>query len=424
MKKVSELSILCGVEACAVVLSPDENEPAFWPESRADVERILTRYLSIPEIERSRKMVTQEIYIGERISKFAEQHKRLTRKNNALENHHLMQQLYLYNKTMSELASTEMQGLHSYLEEKVAEIQRRIEYTQQRDGAPESGGAPSAVEGQMEEKETSPNANVDDVGGDGGSGGGDAASWDEWFSDMMKQSGNVAGSSASKRDTSYPLAYSSVGAGTSSHEVAVSLPQENVGVESGSLRHGGSPVYGGDNYPMMPYQGYVGDMSGGLPLGFTRGAVPGSGVGGAYEYATGPPYQWELGGSSIEYGAVYPHGGIDRSNTGNINAAMQPQEPGAMNTGQGTVLPVATGGGSGMGVHQRNDMVGVPALVPSPGNVNTGNAEYGSGVNQETAGARSQGGGHGGSGVVVPPGNTENEPRNAGADAGGSGGNN
>ncbi|XP_030449116.1 agamous-like MADS-box protein AGL86 [Syzygium oleosum] len=427
LKKVSELSILCGVETCAVVLSPDDNEPAFWPASRPDVERLLMRYLSIPEIERSRKMVNQEMYLRERNSKLAEQHKKLERKNNDLENHYLMQQLYLYKKTTSELGSSELDSLLKYTDEKIAEIERRIRYIEQRDDAPQSGGAPLAVEGPVEEEETSPEANIGSVGGDGSGGGGDASSWDEWFLDMMKQSGSVAGSSVSKRDTSYPLAYSTGGAGTSSHDVA-NLPQVNVGVESGNLGHGGGPVYGWDNYPVMPYQGYVGNMSGGLPVGFARGDVPGSSIGGAYGYAMGPPYQWEVGGSSSGHGAMFPHGGIHRSNNNIINAAMQPQEnPGGINSGQGMVLPAATGGGSGMGVYRRNDMVGEPVVHPR-GNVNASSASYGFSVNQGNAGTRSQGGDHGGYGEVVPPGNTGDElpmpPNNAGADAGGSDGNN
>ncbi|XP_010024527.2 MADS-box protein SVP-like [Eucalyptus grandis] len=429
LKKARELSILCGVETCAIVWSPDENEPATWPTSPVEVEDLLTRYLSIPEIERSRKMVNQETYLRERNHKLTEQHKKLDRKNKDLENHYLMQQLYLYEKTTSALALDELKKLLSYVEEKIVEIERRIEYIERRDSAPQSGGAPLAVEGpadKEEEEETTPRANIGNVGGDGSGGGGDASSWDDWFSDMMKQSGHAAGSSSSKRETSYPLAYSTGGAGTSSHDVAINLPQGNVGVGSGNQGHGGGPIYGGDNYPMMPYQGYVGDMSGGLPVRF----APGSGIGGAYGYAMGPPYQWEVGRSSSGYGPVFPYGGVYRSNTNIINAAMQPQEnPGGMNSGQGMSLPVATGGASGMGVYQRNHMVaGVPMLVPPPGNANTSSAEYGFGVNQGNAAARSQGGGHGGYGVVMPPGNTGNElwmpPDNAGADAGRSGGSN
>ncbi|KAF7851947.1 hypothetical protein BT93_L1658 [Corymbia citriodora subsp. variegata] len=429
-KKMGELTVLCGVEGCAVVLSSDENEPAFWPQQSLDVRRLLERYLSIPEIERSRKMVNQELYLSQRNNKLAEQHKRLERKNNDLENHYLMQQLYLCNTATSALALDELQKLLSYAEEKIAEIQRRIEYIEQGDDAPQSGGAPMEVEGPVEEEEeTTPKANIGDVGGDGSGGGGDASSWDEWFLDMMKQSGNVAGSSASKRDASYPLAYSAGGAGTSSHDVAINLPQVNVGVESGNRGHGGGPVHGGYNHPMMPYQGYVGGLSGGPPLGLARGDVPGGGIGGAYGYAMGPPYQWEVGRSSSGYGPVFPHGDIHRSNSDIINAAMQPQEnPVGMNSGQGMLLPVATGGDSGMGVSPRNDMVGVPPSVPPLGNANTGRAEYGFGVDQGNAGALSQGGGHGGHGVVAPPGNTGNElwmpPDNAGADAGGSRGNN
>ena len=56
MKKVSELSTLCGIEACAIVYSPYDAQPEVWP-SPIMVQRVLARFKNMPEMEQSKKMV-------------------------------------------------------------------------------------------------------------------------------------------------------------------------------------------------------------------------------------------------------------------------------------------------------------------------------------------------------------------------------
>lgn len=85
MKKVRELSILCGVEACVVVYDPQEpHHPAAWP-SNGEAMRMLTRFKALSDIERSRKMTNQETYLKGRVNKQAEQFRRLQRQNRELQ---------------------------------------------------------------------------------------------------------------------------------------------------------------------------------------------------------------------------------------------------------------------------------------------------------------------------------------------------
>ncbi|KAK9291084.1 hypothetical protein L1049_009271 [Liquidambar formosana] len=82
MKKVAELSILCGIEACIVIFSPDEVEPVCWP-SQVGAKQVLERFFGLPEIEQSKKMTTQETYCNERMAKLQEKfnkHERITKK--------------------------------------------------------------------------------------------------------------------------------------------------------------------------------------------------------------------------------------------------------------------------------------------------------------------------------------------------------
>ena len=56
MKKVIELSTLCGIKACAIVYSPYDAQPEVWP-SPIVVQRVLAQFKNMPEMEQSKKMV-------------------------------------------------------------------------------------------------------------------------------------------------------------------------------------------------------------------------------------------------------------------------------------------------------------------------------------------------------------------------------
>ncbi|KAJ4823856.1 Agamous-like MADS-box protein agl80, partial [Turnera subulata] len=72
IKKVSELSTLCGIEACAIIYSPYETQPEVWP-SPVGVQRVLSQFRQMPEMEQSKKMVNQESFLRQRIAKAGEQ---------------------------------------------------------------------------------------------------------------------------------------------------------------------------------------------------------------------------------------------------------------------------------------------------------------------------------------------------------------
>ncbi|XP_026398602.1 agamous-like MADS-box protein AGL80 [Papaver somniferum] len=48
LKKVSEISNLCDVDACAIVYEPDNPQPKVWP-ARPEAHRVLMRFKSLPE---------------------------------------------------------------------------------------------------------------------------------------------------------------------------------------------------------------------------------------------------------------------------------------------------------------------------------------------------------------------------------------
>ncbi|KAI9156786.1 hypothetical protein LWI28_012220 [Acer negundo] len=72
LKKVSELSTLCGIDACAIVYSPYENQPDVWP-SHHGVQRIVSQFKRVPEMEQGKRMLDQDSFLRQRIMKSNDQ---------------------------------------------------------------------------------------------------------------------------------------------------------------------------------------------------------------------------------------------------------------------------------------------------------------------------------------------------------------
>ncbi|KAL4280399.1 hypothetical protein GQ457_03G004980 [Hibiscus cannabinus] len=81
MKKASELSTLCDVEACVVIFSStSDSQPEVWPSTVA-THRMLSNFKMMPAIEQSNRTMTQESLVKKRIAKVEEQLKKLHEEN-------------------------------------------------------------------------------------------------------------------------------------------------------------------------------------------------------------------------------------------------------------------------------------------------------------------------------------------------------
>ncbi|KAL3620712.1 hypothetical protein CASFOL_035624 [Castilleja foliolosa] len=125
MKKVSELSTLCGIPACAIVYSPYEAQPEVWPDGRG-AQRVLSQFKRMPEMEQSKKMVNQESFIRNRITKAVEQLKKINKDNREKEMTHLMYQC-LAGKGLQGLAVPELNDVGWLLDRNLKEICKRID---------------------------------------------------------------------------------------------------------------------------------------------------------------------------------------------------------------------------------------------------------------------------------------------------------
>ncbi|KAA3468794.1 agamous-like MADS-box protein AGL80 [Gossypium australe] len=80
MKKMSELSTLCGIDACAIMYNPYEFLTEVWP-SPIRVQQVLSKFKNIPKMEQSKKIENQESFLSKRIAKVAKQLKKHCKEN-------------------------------------------------------------------------------------------------------------------------------------------------------------------------------------------------------------------------------------------------------------------------------------------------------------------------------------------------------
>ena len=66
LKKVHELSTLCGIPAGAIIYSPYDPTPEVWPDADG-IQQVIAAFRSLPELERHKNMVNQEEYLKQRI---------------------------------------------------------------------------------------------------------------------------------------------------------------------------------------------------------------------------------------------------------------------------------------------------------------------------------------------------------------------
>ncbi|ESQ28596.1 hypothetical protein EUTSA_v10019692mg [Eutrema salsugineum] len=80
LKKVKEISTLCGVTACAIIYRPYMSNPDVWP-SISGVQKVVLDFRTLSEMGQHKKMVDQETFLRQRIAKLSENLRRLGKAN-------------------------------------------------------------------------------------------------------------------------------------------------------------------------------------------------------------------------------------------------------------------------------------------------------------------------------------------------------
>ncbi|XP_008246386.1 PREDICTED: agamous-like MADS-box protein AGL80 [Prunus mume] len=124
MKKANELSTLCDIQACVIIYSQYESHPEVWP-SPLGVQRIVSQFRSLPEMDQSKKMVNQETFLRQRIVKANEQLKKLRKENREKEMSRVMFQS-LTGKPLQGLTMIDLNDLGWLIDQNLKELVDKI----------------------------------------------------------------------------------------------------------------------------------------------------------------------------------------------------------------------------------------------------------------------------------------------------------
>ncbi|CAK8566083.1 unnamed protein product [Lathyrus sativus] len=127
VKKVDELTTLCGIDACAIIYGPYDSRPVIWP-SPSGVQEVLSKFRTASEIGQSKKIVNQESFLKQRISKVEKQLEKKWSDNREQETTMLMFQcLYAANTVSNHMSLGDLNDLAWMIDRNLKEIGRRME---------------------------------------------------------------------------------------------------------------------------------------------------------------------------------------------------------------------------------------------------------------------------------------------------------
>lgn len=142
MKKISELSTLCDIKACAIIYSPYDPQPDVWP-SHLGVQTVLAEFKEMPELEQSKKMVNQDSFLRQRVAKANEQLKKQRKDNREKEMTHVMFQS-LTGRGLQNFSIMDLNDLGWLIEQNLKDINHRIQKLNQ-EAETQGQGAPAVI---------------------------------------------------------------------------------------------------------------------------------------------------------------------------------------------------------------------------------------------------------------------------------------
>ncbi|KAK1272523.1 Agamous-like MADS-box protein AGL80 [Acorus gramineus] len=84
LKKVSELSVLCGVPACALVTAPGEPNHDIWP-SIVGADALISQLKDLPAPDQDKRSLDQEKYLARTVSRLRDQLRKVEKENQEAE---------------------------------------------------------------------------------------------------------------------------------------------------------------------------------------------------------------------------------------------------------------------------------------------------------------------------------------------------
>ncbi|XVF30091.1 hypothetical protein REPUB_Repub16aG0027000 [Reevesia pubescens] len=91
LKKLNELTTLCGVAACAIIFSSYDTQPDVWP-SQIEAFHVLEKFKNLPAMKQGKNMMDQNIFLRRSILQLNERLEKQRKKNQELEKEFVLAQ--------------------------------------------------------------------------------------------------------------------------------------------------------------------------------------------------------------------------------------------------------------------------------------------------------------------------------------------
>ncbi|KAL1212750.1 Agamous-like MADS-box protein AGL80 [Cardamine amara subsp. amara] len=140
LKKSHELATLCGVPICVFINSAYDLNTEVWP-TREGANRIVSQWNTLPPMDKTKKMVNQETFLRQRISKATESLRKLRRENKELEMKELMFGCMSGKYSVAHINKNALPDLRCAIEQQLKEINRTREILTTNDVPPPSSVA-------------------------------------------------------------------------------------------------------------------------------------------------------------------------------------------------------------------------------------------------------------------------------------------
>ncbi|XP_058777234.1 agamous-like MADS-box protein AGL80 [Vicia villosa] len=124
IKKVRELTTLCGIPACAIISSPFDSQPEVWPNLEGAMN-VIDRYKN-SSVKDENRNVNQERFLTQRITKARDQVRKLKYDNREQELNLLMFGYLQNNNISDDLTSEELKDFDKLVEKKLKEVDIKI----------------------------------------------------------------------------------------------------------------------------------------------------------------------------------------------------------------------------------------------------------------------------------------------------------
>ncbi|KAL2333065.1 hypothetical protein Fmac_014278 [Flemingia macrophylla] len=125
IKKLNEISTLCGIEACAIIYNRNDAQPEVWP-SDSGVQMVLTRFRRMSELKKNKKMLNQESLLRQIVTKSQEQLKKLRNENRKREVSHMIFQYLTVGGIYDNPSLIDLNDISWLIDYNLNEIEKKI----------------------------------------------------------------------------------------------------------------------------------------------------------------------------------------------------------------------------------------------------------------------------------------------------------